>query len=153
LASGGLKGWPEEGACNFTDGAVGGLSGNVDLFRERLDNIINPRHSLVRPAGTVPWDRFDEAFGGFFKPVGRKAKPTRLMVRLHYLKHIHDLSDEDDEEVVKWWVENPYWRAPRSRRVRASVTVSMMGVEASRSLVCRGWLQTSPCCCVQKACW
>ncbi|WP_404385071.1 IS5 family transposase [Caenispirillum salinarum] len=82
-------------------------AGKTDLFRERLDNIINPRHSLVRLAGVVPWDRFDDAFGGFFKPVGRKAKPTRLMVGLHYLKHIHDLSDE---EVVERWVENPYWQ-------------------------------------------
>jgi IS5 family transposase len=29
------------------------------------------------------------------------------MVGLHYLKHIHDLSDE---EVVERWVENPYWQ-------------------------------------------
>jgi len=55
----------------------------------------------------VPWDRFDEAFGGFFKPVERKAKLTRLMVGLHYLKHLHDLSDE---EVVERWVENLYWQ-------------------------------------------
>lgn len=82
-------------------------AGHADLFRERLDNIINPCHPLVRLAGVVPWDRFDEAFGGFFKPMGRKAKPTRLMVGLHYLKHIHDLSDE---EVVERWVENPYWQ-------------------------------------------
>lgn len=31
------------------------------------------------------------------------------------------------------WVENPYCRVPRSRRVRADATVSMMGDEASRS--------------------
>ena len=29
------------------------------------------------------------------------------MVGLHYLKHVHDLSDE---EVVARWVENPYWQ-------------------------------------------
>lgn len=82
-------------------------TGKTDLFRERLDHIIDPTHALVRLGGLVPWDRFDEAFGGFFRPVGRKAKPTRLMVGLHYLKHIHDLSDE---EVVERWVENPYWQ-------------------------------------------
>ena len=36
----------------------------------------------------------------------RPAKPTRLMVGLHDLKHMHDLSDD---EVVERWVENPYW--------------------------------------------
>ncbi len=50
---------------------------------------------------------FDEAFGRFYKPVGRAAKPTRLMVGLHYLKHTYDLSDE---ETVERWVENPYWQ-------------------------------------------
>jgi IS5 family transposase len=58
-------------------------------------------------AGLVPWSRFDEAFGRFYRPIGRPAKPTRLMVGLHYLKHVHDLSDE---EVVARWVENPYWQ-------------------------------------------
>jgi len=82
-------------------------SGKVDLFRERLEAIIDPHHALVRLAGLVPWSRFDEAFGRFYRPIGRPAKPTRLMVGLHYLKHVHDLSDE---EVVARWVENPYWQ-------------------------------------------
>jgi len=82
-------------------------SGKNDLFRERLDAIINPRHPLARLSGLMAWSRFDEAFGCFYRPVGRPAKPTRLMVGLHYLKHVHDLSDE---EVVNRWVENPYWQ-------------------------------------------
>jgi IS5 family transposase len=82
-------------------------SGKVDLFRERLEAIIDPHHALVRLAGLVPWSRFDEAFGRFYRPIGRPAKSTRLMVGLHYLKHVHDLSDE---EVVARWVENPYWQ-------------------------------------------
>ncbi len=77
-------------------------SGKNDLFRDRLDAIINPRQALVRLAGVIP-ARFDEAFGGFYRPVGRPPKPTRLMVGLHYLKHVHDLSDE---EVVERWVES-----------------------------------------------
>lgn len=82
-------------------------SGRNDLFRERLDAIINPRHPLARLSELMAWSRFDEAFGGFYHPVGRRAKPTRLTVGLHYLKHVHDLSDE---EVVDRWMENPYWR-------------------------------------------
>jgi transposase, IS5 family len=82
-------------------------SGKVDLFRERLEAIIDPRHRLVRLAGLVPWSRFEDAFGRFYRPLGRPAKPTRLMVGLHYLKHVHDLSDE---EVVARWIENPYWQ-------------------------------------------
>jgi len=84
-------------------------SGKVDLFRERLEAIIDRHHALVRLSGLIPipWSRFDEAFDRFYRPIGRPAKPTRLMVGLHYLKHVHDLSDE---EVVARWVENPYWQ-------------------------------------------
>ena len=69
--------------------------------------MINMNHPLVKLAGVMDWGRFDDAFGGFYRPVGRPAKPTRLMVGLHYLKHVHDLSDE---ETVERWVENPYWQ-------------------------------------------
>lgn len=81
--------------------------GGKDLFRERLDAIIDLKHPLVRLAHLVPWSEFDAAFGRFYKPVGRPAKATRLMVGLHYLKHTYDLSDE---EVVARWVETPYWQ-------------------------------------------
>jgi len=81
--------------------------GGKDLFRERLDALIDLKHPLVRLAGGVPWLDFDEAFGRFYKPLGRRAKPTRLMVGLHYLKHTFDLSDE---LTVERWVENPYWQ-------------------------------------------
>lgn len=54
-----------------------------DLFRERLDAIIKMRHSLVRLSALMQWARFDEAFGRFYRPVGRPAKPTRLMIGLH----------------------------------------------------------------------
>jgi IS5 family transposase len=80
---------------------------DADLFRERLDAIIDMDHTLVSLTGLVPWASFDEAFGKHYRPLGRPAKPTRLLVGLHYLKHMYDLSDE---EAVERWVENPYWQ-------------------------------------------
>jgi IS5 family transposase len=47
-------------------------SGKSDLFRERLEAIIDPCHALVRLAGLVPWSRFDDALAGF---IGRSAGP------------------------------------------------------------------------------
>lgn len=46
-------------------------SGTDDLFRSRLDNIINPRHRLVRLAGRIEWTFFDDAFDAFYSEEGR----------------------------------------------------------------------------------
>lgn len=63
---------------------------------------------MSRLSRAIDWSQFDEAFGPLYSEgQGRPAKPTRLMVGLHYLKHAKDLSDE---EVVAQWVENPYWQ-------------------------------------------
>jgi transposase, IS5 family len=54
----------------------------------------------------VDWSKFDGAFQPLFDDqTGRPAIATRLMVGLHYLKHLHGLSDEG---LVELWVENPY---------------------------------------------
>jgi IS5 family transposase len=78
-----------------------------DLYRSRLDQILDQRHELFRLASLINWDSFDQAFGRFYRPLGRPAKPTRLMVGLSYLQHTFNLSDE---AVVQRWIENPYWQ-------------------------------------------
>ena len=78
-----------------------------DLYRSRLDQILDHRHELFRLAGLIDWERFDQEFGRFYRPLGRPAKPTRLMVGLSYLQHTFNLSDE---AVVQRWIENPYWQ-------------------------------------------
>src|SRR3712207_4720472 len=75
-----------------------------ELFRSRLDNMIDLQHPLVRLAKLIDWSRFDRAFGDFYAEKGRPGLPTRLMAGIHLLKHMHGLSDE---EVCARWVENP----------------------------------------------
>ena len=59
--------------------------GEADLFRERLDNLIDLSHPLVRLAGIVPWPEFDEAFGKFFQaPVGASENTGNCHVRNHF---------------------------------------------------------------------
>jgi IS5 family transposase len=78
------------------------------LFTSRLDQILNEQHPLFKLAQTIDWSEFDNAFGKLYDPgFGRPAKPTRLMVGLHYLKYTYNLSDE---AVVEMWIENPYWQ-------------------------------------------
>ena len=68
--------------------------GESDLFRNRLDNLIDMRHELVWLAGLIDWRRLDEAFGMLYAENGRPGLPTRLMVGLHLIKHARGLSDE-----------------------------------------------------------
>jgi IS5 family transposase len=78
------------------------------LYRVELRQLIDLQHPLAKLAAVVDWTRFDETFSPLYDPGnGRPAIPTRLMVGLHYLKHLYQLSDED---VVAQWVENPYWQ-------------------------------------------
>lgn len=79
-----------------------------DLFRAELVNLIDQRHELVRLAALIDWDAFVQQWSPqFVSTTGRPALPTRLMAALLYLKHIYALSDE---EVVRRWIENPYWQ-------------------------------------------
>ena len=82
-------------------------SGIEDLFRSRFENIINLRHELVVLGGRIAWTFFDETYEALYSEEGRPGVPTRLMVGLHILKHMFDLSDE---EVCERWVYDPYFQ-------------------------------------------
>jgi IS5 family transposase len=79
-----------------------------DMFRSRLDAILDDRHELVRLAKLIDWDRFDAVFGALFVELrGRPGLPTRLMAGLHLLQHAKGLSDEG---VCAAWLENLYFQ-------------------------------------------
>lgn len=79
-----------------------------DLFKVRLEAILDLKHELVRLADAICWEAFDADLGALYAAdKGRPAEPTRLLVGLHYLKEAFNLSDE---RTLKEWVENPYWQ-------------------------------------------
>jgi IS5 family transposase len=83
-------------------------SGQGDLFKARLDQILNPKHSLFVLADQMDWQCFKEVFGPLFvEGVGRPGLPVRLIVGLHYLKYTFD---ESYESVVERFLENFYWQ-------------------------------------------
>jgi IS5 family transposase len=85
-----------------------GTSDQGDLFRSRLDQILNRRHPLYRLADSIDWSFFDREFGSLYtENFGRPGLPIRLLVGLHYLKHAFNVSDEG---VVAQFIENPYWQ-------------------------------------------
>src|SRR5580658_8981069 len=83
-------------------------TGEQDLFRSRLDQIIDLKHPLVTLGRTVDWEFLEERFGEVYTDdPGRPPLPTRLMAGLAILKHTYDLSDE---ALCERWVENPYYQ-------------------------------------------
>jgi transposase, IS5 family len=83
-------------------------SGEQDLFRSRLDQIIDLNHALVKLSVSIDWRFLELRLGAVYsdKP-GHPPLPTRLMAGLAILKHMHDLSDE---VLCERWVENPYFQ-------------------------------------------
>jgi IS5 family transposase len=83
-------------------------SGQKDLFRARLDQIVEMGHPLAKLAATIDWGFLEQRFGAVYADVpGHPPLPTRLMAGLAILKHMHDLSDEG---LCERRVENPYFQ-------------------------------------------
>jgi hypothetical protein len=69
-------------------------TGSGDLFRARLDQIINMKHELVQLADKVDWDWIDGEIAPLYSENGRPGLETRFAIGLLLLKHIYGLSDE-----------------------------------------------------------
>jgi transposase, IS5 family len=83
-------------------------TGKQDLFRSRLDAIIDMKHALVKLARAIDWRFLEREFGAVYTDgPGSPPLPTRLMAGLAILKHTYDLSDE---VLCERWIENPYYQ-------------------------------------------
>ncbi len=78
-----------------------------DLFRARLDRIINMKQALVILADKIDWAWLDEQLADCFSDEGRPAEPVRFMIGMFLLKHTYALSDE---QVWERWVHDPYFQ-------------------------------------------
>jgi IS5 family transposase len=78
-----------------------------DLFRARLDQIINLKHELAQLAGAIDWDWIDGEIAPLYSDKGRPGIETRFAIGLLLLKHIYGLSDEG---VCERWVYDPYFQ-------------------------------------------
>jgi IS5 family transposase len=83
------------------------MTGSSDLFRARLDQIINMKHELVALAGKIDWDWIDGEIAPLYSDKGRPGIETRFVIGLLLLKHIYGLSDEG---VCERWVHDPYFQ-------------------------------------------
>jgi len=78
-----------------------------DLFRSRLDQIINMKHELVVLADKIDWNWLDDQLADCFSDEGRPAEPVRFMVGMFLLKETFNLADE---QVWDRWVNDPYFQ-------------------------------------------
>jgi IS5 family transposase len=79
-----------------------------ELYQTRLSTLLDQRHPLYLLAAAIDWESFEQEFGSLYvEQKGRPGLPMRLLVGLHYLKHLYDVSDE---RVVASFLENPYWQ-------------------------------------------
>jgi transposase, IS5 family len=64
-------------------------TGSTDLFRARLDQIINLKHELAQLAGKIDWDWIDGEIAPLYSDKGRPGIETRFAIGLLLLKHIY----------------------------------------------------------------
>src|SRR3974390_1235844 len=78
-----------------------------DLFRARLDQIIDLKHELVQLAGALDWEWLDDEIAVSYSEKGRPGIEARFVIGLLLLKHIYGLSDDG---VCERWVYDPYFQ-------------------------------------------
>jgi transposase, IS5 family len=83
------------------------MTGSSDLFRARLDQVINLKHELVQLAAKIDWQWIDREIAPLYSDKGRPGIETRFVIGLLLLKHIYGLSDEG---VCERWVYDPYFQ-------------------------------------------
>jgi transposase, IS5 family len=76
-----------------------------DLFRARLDQIINLKQELAQLAGKIDWDFIDGEIARLYSDKGRPGIPTQFAIGLLLLKQIYGLCDEG---VCERWVYDPF---------------------------------------------
>jgi len=121
--------------------------GQDDLFRSRLDQMIDMEHEMVRLGGLIEWPLLETKLGDMYTDApGQPPSPTRLTAGLAILKHTHNLSDEEPTADVgcRGFARRPDFsngscvtKRNRSKRLRAHVLEVEVGPPGSaiRSLI------------------
>jgi len=87
---------------------IGKLQENQrELFRTRLEDLINPRHELALLAKAIEWQYFEKEFKPFYSDKGAPSVPIRTMVGCLMLKHLYNLGDD---RIPEHWESNVYFQ-------------------------------------------
>jgi IS5 family transposase len=120
-------------------------SGQSDLFKARLDQIVDLNHRLAKLARTVDWRFPEEWFGAVYSDgSGQPPLATRVMAGLAILKHMHDLSDE---VLCERWIEPPYCQLFCGEEFFQHV----LAFDRSSLTSASAWARTNPSPCSRRA--
>jgi len=72
-----------------------------------LQTRLDPEHKLVVLAEKIDWEGLEDSLSSKYSKYGRQAKRLRMMLGLHILKHLYNISDEQVCQMLK---ENIYFR-------------------------------------------
>jgi IS5 family transposase len=87
---------------------VGKLQANErELFRTRLEDMINPHHELALLSNAIDWQYFENEFSSYYSDKGAPSVPIRTMIGCLLLKHLYNLGDE---KVPEHWICNVYFQ-------------------------------------------
>ena len=78
-----------------------------ELFRTRLEDLINPNHGLALLAKRIDWQYFEDEFKPYYSAKGAPSVPIRTMVGCLMLKHLYNLGDG---RVPEQWVRDVYFQ-------------------------------------------
>ena len=78
-----------------------------ELFRTRLEDLINPNHELALLAKQIDWQYFENEFAPYYSHTGAPSVPIRTMVGCLMLKYLYNLRDE---RIPEYWVRDVYFQ-------------------------------------------
>ncbi|MDR1199273.1 MAG: hypothetical protein LBK94_09745 [Prevotellaceae bacterium] len=79
-----------------------------ELFRTRLENMINPKHDLALLSNAIDWNCFEKDFKSYYsnKP-SRPGMLIRLLVGCLMFKHLYNFGGE---KIPFSWESNTYFQ-------------------------------------------
>jgi IS5 family transposase len=85
-------------SCSLGGGMVQESREEVNLFEHHrlLRDLIDMEHPLVKLAESIDWESLEEELKEAYpSTTGHPNKPIRLMVGLHYLRYMFNLTEND----------------------------------------------------------
>lgn len=81
-------------------------SGQITFGFWGLQELLDPKHNLIKLAEQINWEDIHDQLRSYYSNAGRRGHCIRLMVGLHILKHMYNISDDDCADRLR---SDLYW--------------------------------------------